>query len=532
MSSEVNAVKVEEKELAEEEAYATGAHKKRRVQCPYLGTINRTLLDFDFEKVCSVTLSNLNVYACLVCGKYFQGRGMTTQAHAHSLNALHHVFINLNTAKVYCLPDNYEVHDSSLDDIKYVLDPHFTREQVVDLDKPNQTKLKAFDGVEFFPGCVGMNNIKANDGINSVLQCLVRIPDLRNYFINRNNYVKYESNTLVARFGELVRKLWSTRKFRAHLSPHEILQAISDASKKKFVIGKGCDPIDFLSWFLNTLHRQLGGTGKRSSIITKCFQGEMLVRASTKKKIFTCTACGYEDEDRHTFEGHLIDHRKKQQQEQQQQLREQNDPIAAGEGAVARVMSGKKTNNDVGVQTATKVFEEDKTVKYMFLAVDVPPPPLFKDEKEQIVIPQMPLVECLEKFNGHNITERPLQHQTLQYAIKRLPKYLIMHLKRFSKNSFFIEKNPTIVTFQVRDLEMGNYVITAPNVPQTSVKYEILSNIRHDGLKPDEGHYRVDVNSKVSRSWYSIRDIEVREEKAEEVAFSESYIQFWGTQRD
>lgn len=31
-------------------------------------------LDFDFEKCCSVTLSGHNVYACLVCGKYFQVR--------------------------------------------------------------------------------------------------------------------------------------------------------------------------------------------------------------------------------------------------------------------------------------------------------------------------------------------------------------------------------------------------------------------------------------------------------------------------
>lgn len=53
--------------------------KKGRVQqetsehCPYLAEINRKLLDFDFEKLCSVSLSNLNVYGCLCCGKYFQG---------------------------------------------------------------------------------------------------------------------------------------------------------------------------------------------------------------------------------------------------------------------------------------------------------------------------------------------------------------------------------------------------------------------------------------------------------------------------
>jgi U4/U6.U5 tri-snRNP-associated protein 2 len=39
----------------------------------YLDTVNRSMLEFDFEKVCSVTLTNLNVYGCLVCGKYFNG---------------------------------------------------------------------------------------------------------------------------------------------------------------------------------------------------------------------------------------------------------------------------------------------------------------------------------------------------------------------------------------------------------------------------------------------------------------------------
>lgn len=39
--------------------------------CPWLGTVDRTRLDFDFEKLCSVSLQNANVYACLVCGKVY-----------------------------------------------------------------------------------------------------------------------------------------------------------------------------------------------------------------------------------------------------------------------------------------------------------------------------------------------------------------------------------------------------------------------------------------------------------------------------
>ena len=30
------------------------------------------VLDFDFDKLCSMSLSMINCYACLVCGKYFQ----------------------------------------------------------------------------------------------------------------------------------------------------------------------------------------------------------------------------------------------------------------------------------------------------------------------------------------------------------------------------------------------------------------------------------------------------------------------------
>lgn len=101
----------------------------------YLDTIHRDILDFDFEKLCSVSLSNINVYACLVCGKYFQGRGPKSHAYFHALEVGHHVFINMGTKKVYVLPEGYEVTNRSLDDIKYVVDPHYSKDEVSKLDK-------------------------------------------------------------------------------------------------------------------------------------------------------------------------------------------------------------------------------------------------------------------------------------------------------------------------------------------------------------------------------------------------------------
>src|SRR5689334_5470502 len=109
--------------------------KRESTSTLYLDTIQRSRLDFDFEKLCCVSLSTLHVYACLVCGKYFQGRGKNSHAYFHSMQELHHVFINTDSLKVYVLPDSYEVTDETLSDIKYVLKPTFTKDQVELLDR-------------------------------------------------------------------------------------------------------------------------------------------------------------------------------------------------------------------------------------------------------------------------------------------------------------------------------------------------------------------------------------------------------------
>lgn len=68
----------------------TSSEPERRI-CPFLDTINRKRLDFDLTKQCSVSLVQQNVYVCLVCGGYFQGRGRNTHANSHSFQMGHHV---------------------------------------------------------------------------------------------------------------------------------------------------------------------------------------------------------------------------------------------------------------------------------------------------------------------------------------------------------------------------------------------------------------------------------------------------------
>ncbi|CAN6193387.1 unnamed protein product [Urochloa humidicola] len=454
-----------------------------RRDCPYLDTVNRQVLDFDFEKFCSISLSNLNVYACLVCGKYFQGRGLKSHAYTHSLEAGHHVFINLQTERAYCLPDGYEINDPSLEDIRHVLNPRFTKDQVLHLDKNKQWS-RALDGSNYLPGMVGLNNIKETDFVNVTIQSLMRVTPLRNFFLIPENY-QHSKSPLVHRFGELTRKIWHARNFKGQVSPHEFLQAVMKASNKRFQIGVQSDPVEFMSWLLNTLHAKLKSSKKKNrSIIHDCFQGELEVVKEVHRK-------------------HIMEKKE----------------------------DGNELNGDAGsvVGTADGTVTETSKVPFLMLGLDLPPPPLFKDAMEKNIIPQVPLFNILKKFDGETVTEvvRP-SIARMRYRVTRLPKYLILHMRRFTKNNFFVEKNPTLVNFPVKNLELKDY-IPLPKPKENDKlrsKYDLIANIVHDG-KPGEGCYRVFVQRKSEEAWYEMQDLHVTETLPQMVALSEAYMQIY-----
>ena len=79
-------------------------------------------------------------------------------------------------------------------------------------------------------------------GLMPSFQALSHVAPLRNYFLRDENYKDIKRPPgdqmflLVTRFGELIRKLWNPRNFKAHVSPHEMLQAVVLCSKKKLQI--------------------------------------------------------------------------------------------------------------------------------------------------------------------------------------------------------------------------------------------------------------------------------------------------------
>lgn len=88
---------------------------------------------------------------------------------------------------------------------------------------------------------------------------------------------------------------------------------------------------------------------------------------------------------------------------------------------------------------------------FLYLTLDLPTAPLYKDEKEQLIIPQVPLFSILAKFNGSTEKEYKTYKENFlkRFQLTHLPPYLIFCIKRFTKNNFFVEKNPTIVNFPI-----------------------------------------------------------------------------------
>ncbi|KAK3691702.1 Ubiquitin carboxyl-terminal hydrolase 10 [Vermiconidia calcicola] len=445
----------------------------------YLDSINRTVLDFDFLRQCSVTLSNQNVYACLVCGKYFSGRGVKTPAYFHALEIGHHVYINMETKKVYVLPEGYEVKSKSLDDIKIVVDPQFTAEQVKALDKETPPSWDLL-GRKYYPGFIGLNNIKANDYLNVVAQALAHVAPLRNFLMLEDPSSRPH---LPQQFSVLVRKLWNPKAFKSHVSPHELMQEISLRSNKKYLLTEQADPVEFLSWFLNNLHLSLGGskTKPRSSLIQKIFQGSLRVESQT----ITARA---DAGDRLLFE-------------------------------------------DAAIKSQTSPFT--------ILTLDLPPAPLFQDDAEKNIIPQVPLTKILEKYNGIAAQEK-LNTRIRYRLLHPLPPYLIMHVKRFLPNKFLqSQRNPTIVTFNPRALDVSPYVEPNPQLHPLGepIIYDLVANITYEGVKVRDDSVEGEAERKVwkvqvkegaeNQQWWEMQDLYVDKVNADLLSTKESYIMFW-----
>ena len=348
--------------------------------------------------------------------------------------------------------------------------------------RPPPRWARALDGTPFAPGLVGINNLKASDYAAVTVQALARVPPLRDFFLVPANYREAAPRSpLVHRFGALLRKLWNPAAFKGHTSPHEFAQAVLAASGGRFTPDVRADAASFLAWLVNALHTDLalppapGGPPRPAAA---------RLAASKTTIISDC------------FRGEL------------------EVVTQPGTGGVPRGAPPRAAR-----------------APFYVLALDLPPAPLYKDALEKNIIPQVPIFELLRRYDGVRVDDGDARVGRRTLRVTRWPRYLITHVKRFTKNAFFGEKNPTIVKFPVKGLDVGRVLGggssssgSAPTPPPP--RYDLVANIVHDG-PAGGGHYKCHVLRASEGTWYDVDDLAVSETLAQVVALSEAYIQVY-----
>lgn len=195
-------------------------------------------------------------------------------------------------------------------------------------------------GRSFVAGFIAINNIKSISYANVCLHLLVHIQPLRNVLLT-GDYSRGASPLLRA-LSEAARKIWNPRAFKALLSPHEFMQAVSIASERRYSLSRSADAIDFLAWLLNTLDRDFAALPCQD-LLSQNLRGKLVV----SEKLY--------------------------------------DPST---GPLSRVSF------------------TSKTVPFLFLSLDLPPTPLYQSITGEYVTPQVSIEQLLGKYDGSHLTQR------------------------------------------------------------------------------------------------------------------------------
>merc|ERR1711977_468288 len=106
------------------------------------------------------------------------------------------------------------------------------------------------------------------------------------------------------------------------------------------------------------------------------------------------------------------------------------------------------------------------------LSLELPPKPIFKDTFHRMQISQVPLSQLLTKYTGKNICDDS-KYGKKSLRIKRLPNFLVLAIRRFNKNIFFWEKNPSIVNFPIKNLDLKD--ISPSSNCHSAIIYDLIA---------------------------------------------------------
>ncbi|XKL65429.1 hypothetical protein PGB90_008849 [Kerria lacca] len=96
------------------------------------------------------------------------------------------------------------------------------------------------------------------------------------------------------------------------------------------------------------------------------------------------------------------------------------------------------------------------------------------------------------------------QRMSKSYSFQKLPKYLVLHLKRFQTTNSY-RKLSTIVQFPLTGLDMSSFLAKAVSSPR---KYNLYAVSNHIGT-PFTGHYTANCKHPHGGDWFTCNDSSV-----------------------
>ena len=339
-------------------------------------------------------------------------------------------------------------------------------------------------------GLVGLRNLGNTCFMNSIIQCLSNSVGLREFFLSNdwerelNVKNKLGSGGKIARsFSSLMREMWEGSVETDVISPIELKRSVSSFIDR-FEGFRQHDSQEFLLFVLDGIHEDLNRVKERP-----------------KYEEFG----DYDDEEDIVVYGLSW-----------------NFWLKRNRSIIVDLFSGQLKSELV---CDVCKFVGVKFDPYMFLSVPV------REVKE------VSLEDCLSEF----ISEDKLDDENRWYCkrckkhvnaskkigLYNLPPVLIIHLKRFSKNSRGrYSKNKCFVKFDVKELDMRRFL--SKDVVDTGVStvYELYGVSNHHG-GVGGGHYTAYCKNSIDNNWYLFNDSRYSKVSEDEVCSRDGYVLFF-----